>query len=316
MRIAVFGSGAVGGYYGARLAHAKEDVTFVARGPHLRAIRERGLLVWSPLGDLLVRSPAEEDPARIGAVDLVLFAVKTYDLEAAAAQLPPLVGADTVVLTLQNGVDAPDQVARVVGEDRVVAGVTYIGTALIAPGLIEQTGTHRRVILGEMFQPRPEATARVRRVAERLAAADVQAEAVADARVPLWEKLTFLAALAGFAAAGRVPTGGVWSDARSRAQIVAGFREIESVARAEGVPVAADLVERLAEYCDTLPPAMRPSMLIDITAGKPLELEALLGTIVRRGAARGVPTPIVHTLYTVLRPHAAGRGSVTVLRRR
>jgi 2-dehydropantoate 2-reductase len=284
-------------------------VAFVARGAHLRAIRERGLLVWSPLGDLLVQGRAEEDPAAIGPVDAVLFAVKTYDLERAAARLAPLVAGDTIVLTLQNGVDAPEQVARAVGERHVIGGATYIGTALVAPGLIEQTGTHRRIVFGEVFRPGAEPSQRVARLARLLSAADIQAEPVADARVPLWEKFIFLASLAGFAAAARVPTGGVWGDPQARAMLLDAAREIERVARAEGVPVADDVIDRIVRYCDALPGAMRPSMLIDLSAGKPLELEALQGSVVRRGAARGVPTPILGTLYAVLKPHAAGRAA-------
>jgi 2-dehydropantoate 2-reductase len=309
MKIAIIGSGAVGGYYGARLAHTGQQVTFVARGAHLKAIRERGLLIWSSLGDFQVQAPAESDTTRIGPVDAVLFTVKTYDLENAAALLPPLIGPETVVLTLQNGVDAPEQIARVVGREHVLGGATYIGTALIAPGLIEQTGTHRRIVLGEVFDPAAEVSPRVRRLADALAAADVQVEAVPDARVPLWEKFVFLAALGAFAAAARVATGGIWNDPRSRAQLIAGIKEIEQIARAERIPVAADLVDRIIGYCNALPPTMRPSMFIDISAGKPIEVEALPGAVVRRGAEAGVPTPIMSTLYTVLKPHAAGRGT-------
>ncbi len=307
MRIAVFGSGAVGGYYGARLAHAGHDVTFIARGAHLTAIRERGLLVWSPLGDFSSHASAEDDPSRVGPVDLVLFAVKTYDLETAASRLPSLIGPETVVLTLQNGIEAPEQVARVIGERHVVGGATYIGTALVAPGIIEQTGTHRRIVLGEVFHPGTDLSPRVASLAAALAAADVQVEPSADARAPLWEKFIFLASLAGFCAAARVPTGGIWNDPHGRAQVIEAAREIERVARAEGVPVVPDVVDRTVRYCDALPPAMRPSMFIDISAGKPLEVEALQGAVVRRGARLGVPTPIMSTLYAVLKPHAAGR---------
>ena len=154
MRIAIVGSGAVGGYYGAMLARAGHRVTFIARGAHLRAIRERGLLVWSPLGDFTVRAPAESEIARVGPVDLVLLAVKTYDNDVVLPQLPALCGPGTIVLTLQNGVDSPVEVAQAVGEERVLAGPTYIATAMSAPGVIEQTGTHRRIVFGEVFDAR------------------------------------------------------------------------------------------------------------------------------------------------------------------
>ncbi|MGE3840234.1 MAG: ketopantoate reductase family protein [Vicinamibacterales bacterium] len=307
MKIAVVGSGAVGGYYGARLAHAGQEVTFVARGAQLRALRERGLLVWSPLGDLQVHALAESDTSRVGPVDAVLFAVKTYDLDAAAAMLPPLLGPATVVLTLQNGVDAPEAVAKVVQPAHVLGGTTYIGTSLLAPGVIEQVGTRRLIVFGEAFGGATEVTPRVRALADVLLAAEIQVEAVANVQAALWEKLIFLAPLAGFTASTRLAMGGVWSDAHIRQQILETAREIERVARAAGVGVRPDVVSRMQATCDKLPANMRTSMLMDITAGKPLEVEALLGSVVRRGQALGVPTPQTSTLYAVLKPLAGGR---------
>src|SRR5512139_1734554 len=183
MHFAILGSGAVGGYYGAKLARSGQQVSFLARGAHLRAMRERGLMVWSPLGDFTVRAQAEDDPAAIGPVDVVMLAVKTYDNAAALPMLQPLVGDTTVVMTLQNGVDSVDEVAAVVGPGRVLGGPTYIATALSVPGLIEQTGTHRRIVFGEAFGERARVSERVQRISDILKAADIQAEAVADARV-------------------------------------------------------------------------------------------------------------------------------------
>lgn len=307
MKIAVVGSGAVGGYYGARLVHSGQQVTFIARGAQLRALRERGLLVWSPLGDFQIQATAESDTNRVGPVDVVLFAVKNYDLEAAAALLPPLMGASTVVLTLQNGVDAPEAVARTVDPAQVLGGTTYIGTSLLAPGLIEQVGTRRLIVLGEAFGNTTEVTPRVRALADLLLGAGIQVEAVANVQAALWEKLIFLAPLAGFTASTRLAMGGVWSDPHIRQQILDTAREIERVARATGVAVRPDVVTRMEATCDKLPANMRTSMLMDITAGKPLEVEALLGSVVRRGSAAGVPTPQTSTLYAVLKPLAGGR---------
>ncbi len=307
MHIAVVGSGAVGGYYGARLVQAGRQVTFVARGAHLKALRERGLLVWSPLGDSHISATAESDTSKVGPVDVVLFAVKNYDLERAAALLTPLIGPSTVVLTLQNGVDAPEAVARFVNRVHVLGGTTYIGTNLLAPGLIEQTGTRRLIVMGEAFDAGTEVSPRVRALADVLLSAEIQVETVADVRGALWEKLIFLAPLAAFTAATRLAMGGVWGDAHIRRQIVETAREIERVARASGVAVRADVVDRMVATCDKLPGSMRPSMLADITAGKPLEVEALLGAVVRRGSAVSVPTPQMSTLYAVLKPLAAGR---------
>jgi 2-dehydropantoate 2-reductase len=301
MRIAILGSGAVGGYFGARLARAGNDVTFVARGAHLDAMREGGLQIRSPLGDFTVRAAAEQDTTRVGPVDLVLFAVKTYDSATALPLLPPLLGPDTVVLTLQNGVESADEVAAVAQRERVLGGTTYIATALTAPGLVTQTGTHRRIVFGEWFDPAPEVTPRAARVAEVLAAADVQVEAVPDARARVWEKLMFLAPIAGFCAAARRPSGAIWGDEVARARFLDAVREVEAVSRALGVPVADEAVERIVAYMDALPPAMRPSMLQDLEAGRRIEVEALQGSVVRRGRAAGVPTPVMGTLYAILK---------------
>ncbi|HEX9366953.1 MAG TPA: ketopantoate reductase family protein [Vicinamibacterales bacterium] len=308
MRIAILGSGAVGGYYGARLARAGHDVTFIARGAHLAAIRARGLEIKSPaLGDFVARGRAEDDTSKVGPVDLVLFAVKTYDNPTALPLIGPMLGDSTVVLTVQNGVDSPGEVAAAAGEARTLGGSTYIATALEAPGLIVQTGTHRRIVFGEVFGELPRLSDRVQRIHEALSGADIQSYAEADGRVPIWEKFVFLASLAGFTGAARLPIGPVWSDPVTKAQFLSGCREIEAVARAEGIPVAADVVDRIVPYIDAIPGTMRSSLLIDLQAGKRIEVEALQGTVVRRGAARGVPTPIMSTLYSVLKLHAGGQ---------
>lgn len=309
MHFAILGSGAVGGFYGALLARAGQRVSFVARGAHLRAIRERGLAVWSPLGDFVARAQAEDDPARIGPADVVLLAVKTYDNATALPMLPALVGPSTVVITLQNGVDSVDQVAAVVGEERVLGGPTYIAAALSLPGLIEQTGTHRRIVFGEAFGARTQVSDRVREIAGALTAANIQAEAVADARVPLWEKFIYLAPFAAFTGAARLPIGPLWSDAAIKAEFMAAVTEVESVARAEGVPVrdTASLQEYVKQYVDALPPGTRSSLLIDLQQGKRTEVESLAGSVVRRGIAAGVPTPIMSALYAVLKPWSRPR---------
>ena len=307
MRIAILGSGAVGGYYGAKLARAGHDVTFIARGAHLRAIRERGLEIRSPmLGDFTVRAKAEEDTAKVGTVDLVLVAVKAYDNATALKMLRPLLGQATTVLTLQNGVDSAGEVAAVTGQDLVLGGTTYIATALSEPGVIEQTGTHRRVVFGEVFGELPRMTDRVTAVQQAMLDADIQAEAVADGRVPIWEKFIFLASLAGFTGATRLPIGPVWADPFIREQFLNGCREIESLARAEGVPVAADRIDQIRTYVATIPGSMRSSLLIDLAQGKKIEVEALQGSVVRRAARAGVAVPIMGTLYAVLKPFAAG----------
>jgi 2-dehydropantoate 2-reductase len=307
MRIAILGSGAVGGYYGAKLARAGHDVTFIARGAHLAAIRERGLEVRSPmLGDFTVRARAEEDTARVGPVDVVMVAVKAYDNPTALPMLRPLVGPSTTVLTLQNGVDSAGEVAAITGEGPVLGGTTYIATALSAPGVIDQTGTHRRVVFGEVFGELPRVSDRATAIHDAMHAADIQAEVAGDGRVPIWEKFIFLASVAGFTGATRLPIGPLWADRFIRGQFLDGCREIEAIARAEGVRVAPDRIEQITFYVGTLPGTVRSSLLIDLSQGKKIEVEALLGSVVRRAANAGVPAPIMSTLYAVLKPFAAG----------
>jgi 2-dehydropantoate 2-reductase len=307
MKFAVLGSGAVGGYYGAKLARAGHDVTFIARGAHLEAIRERGLQIRSPLlGDFTVNAAAEEDTRRVGPVDVVLFAVKAYDNSTALPLVAPLLGAGTTILPLQNGVESAGELASLYGEDAVLAGVTYIATALTEPGLIDQTGTHRRIVFGEAFGELPRMSPRVTALQQALSGADIQAEAVGDGRVPVWEKFIFLVSLAAFTGAARLPIGPLWQDPVIRATFLDGCREIERLARAEGVPVAPDTVQRISTYIEGIPGSMRSSLLIDLSQGKRIEVEQLQGAVVRRAAARGLATPVIAALYAVLKPWASG----------
>ncbi len=307
MKFAVVGAGAVGGYYGARLAQAGQDVTFIARGAHLEAIRSRGLEVRSPaLGDFTVRTRAESDPATVGVVDVVILAVKAYDNAAALPLVLPLLGPASSVLTLQNGVDSVAETAAVAGAGRVIGGTTYIATALAGPGVIEQTGTHRRIVFGEVFGELPRLTPRVQALAEALAAADVQAEPVGDGRIPIWEKFIFLVVLAGFTGASRLPIGPLWGDPYIRARFLDGCREVERLARAEGIDVKPDLLAQIESYVSGIPGSMRSSLLIDLAQGKRIEVEALHGAVVRRAAAAGIAVPIIATLYALLKPLAAG----------
>jgi len=308
MRIAILGSGAVGGYYGAKLARAGHEVIFIARGAHLSAIRDHGLQIKSSaLGDFTVTARAEQDTATVGAVDLVIVAVKTYDNPTALPLLTQLLGSDTSVLTLQNGVDSAIDVAAAAGQQRTLGGTTYIATALEAPGLIVQTGTHRRIVFGEAFGDLPRVSDRVTRIHEAFAGADIQSFPVGDGRVPIWEKFVFLASLAGFTGAARLPIGPVWSDPFTRTQFLAASREIEALARREGVPVAVDVVDRMVPYIDGIPGSMRSSLLMDLQQGKRIEVEALQGAVVRRAAKLGLEVPIMATLYAVLKLHAAGQ---------
>ena len=307
MRFAILGSGAVGGYFGAKLAKSGQHVTFIARGAHLEAIRSRGLEIKSAkLGDFIVRSPAESDTAKVGPVDVVIVAVKAYDNATALPMLAPMIDDNTVVLTLQNGVDSVDQVAEIAGVDNVLGGTTYVATALEAPGLIVQTGVHRSIIFGEVYSNRDRITPRVQRIADAMAAADIHVTPVADARVPIWDKFVYLAAFSGFTGASRLAIGHIWKYPHVQEMFYATCREVAAIAKAEGVTISADRFDTLKEYMTNIPPSTRSSLLIDLEQGKRIEVEALQGAAVRRAAKHGVPVPILSTLYALLKPWENG----------
>jgi 2-dehydropantoate 2-reductase len=307
MRFAILGSGAVGGYFGAKLARAGQDVTFIARGAHLEAIRTRGLEVKSAkLGDFVVQAKAESDTAKVGPVDVAIVSVKAYDNTTALPMLKPLIGPNTMVLTLQNGVDSVDEVAAVASEAHVLGGTTYVATALEGPGLIVQTGVHRSIIFGEVFGDRSRISPRVQEVADILATADIQVTPVPDARVPIWDKFVYLVAFSGFTGASRLSIGHVWKFPHVQEMFYATSREVAAVAKAEGVTISANRFETLKEYMDNIPFTTRSSLLIDLEQGRRIEVEALQGAVVRRAAKHGVPVPITSTLYAVLKAWESG----------
>jgi len=288
------------------MARQGHDVSFIARGAHLEAIQKNGLRIVGPLGDYTVKPRAESDPARIGHVDYVVHTVKTYDNAGAIPLIAPLVGPSTAVLTLQNGVDSAEEIAAVVGEPATLGGSTYIATAIDAPGVIKQTGTHRRVVFGEYFKPEASITPRVKTLADAMAACDIIVEPVIDSRHTVWEKFTYLAPFAAFTGAARLPIGPLWADEYIKEMFLDAVEEVASVARAHGVKLPADHRQRVFEYAIKLPPDTRSSLLIDLQMGKRIEVEALQGSVVRRGRKVGVPTPIMSALYAVLKPHANG----------
>jgi 2-dehydropantoate 2-reductase len=307
MKFAILGSGAVGGYFGARLARAGQDVTFVARGAHLEAIRAKGLEVKSAaLGDFRVHAAAESETGKIGPVEVVIVSVKAYDNATALPMLTPMMGPDTVVLTLQNGVDSVNEVAAVVGESRVLGGTTYVATALEGPGLIVQTGVHRSIIFGEVFGNLRSISPRVQAIADILATADIQVTPVADARVPIWDKFVYLVAFSGFTGASRLPIGPIWKHPKVQEMFYATSREIAAIAEAEGVTISANRFDMLKDYMENIPPTTRSSLLIDLEQGKRIEVEALQGAAVRRAQKLGVPVPITSTLYALLKAWEGG----------
>ena len=306
MRFTIVGSGAVGGYYGAKLARAGHEVTFVARGAHLEAMQKRGLAVRSPVGDFTVAARTVKDPAEAAPADVALFAVKAYSNRDALPLLARATGSSGLALTLQNGVDSVDEVSAVVDRARVLGGSTYIATAVVEPGVIEQTGIHQRIIFGEVFGDTSRVSERVQAIHEAFASAGIESDPVPDARVPIWEKYCYLAPFAAFTGSTRLPIGPLWADPVVRRMIGEAVDEVVAVARTEGVEVAHGMAERVGNYIEAIPGTTRSSLLIDLQQGKPIEVEALLGALVRRAERRKVRVPIMSTIYAVLKPHAAG----------
>jgi 2-dehydropantoate 2-reductase len=305
MRIAAVAAGGVGGYYGARLAAAGHDVHFLARGAHLAAIRGDGLKIESPLGDLhLPKVNATDDPGEIGPVDVVLFAVKLWDTEKAAELARPLVGPDTRVITLQNGVDSVERIAPILGAAHVVGGVTYIATVIGAPGVIRHTSKFAQMRVGRMDRA---ADAPLEAFAAAAKEAGIDITVSDDIDRDRWHKFIMLVAMSGMTAATRGPWGPVMRDPDTRALFRQLMQEVLRVGQAKGVALADDFIDDRMRFADAAPPAMKASMLHDLEAGNRLELDWLAGKVVALGRELGVPTPGNAAIYAVLKPHRMGR---------
>jgi 2-dehydropantoate 2-reductase len=301
MRFAVVGAGGVGGYFGGRLAQAGESVAFVARGPHLEALKRDGLRVESVAGDFEVR-PVEvaEAPEAIGAVDTVLVCVKAWQVAAAAASLGPLLGPETVLVPLQNGVEAADDLAAVLGPQRVLGGLCKIVSYLVAPGWVRHAGVAPRIELGERQGGPSARVAGLRAILERCVGLSVGTPD--DIEVALWEKFLFIAPVSGIGAATRMPVGVVRSDPDARRLLEEAMREVVAVARSRGVALRDDVVERTMRYVDALPPDATASMQRDLIDGRPSELDQQTGAVVRLARAAGTPVVVHDVLYALLAP--------------
>jgi 2-dehydropantoate 2-reductase len=303
MRIAIMGSGGLGSFFGAQLARAGEDVTFIARGAQLLALQANGLAVKSPLvGDFRVETRATDTPADVGAVDLVIVGVKTYDLEAAIEQMRPLVGPETLVLPLQNGIDAAEHLARALGEASILVGVAYVASFIESPGVVAHAAMNR-ILLGERAGG---PTQRVEGIAQALRKAGISCETPRDIRIPLWEKLMVLTGTGGVMAMTRLPAGPIRESPEASELFKGALMEAATVARAKNIPLADDVVERHWEMVLELPAGTHGSMLQDLKLGRRLELDALNGAVVRLGRDVGVPTPLNFAVYAALKPFANG----------
>jgi 2-dehydropantoate 2-reductase len=298
------GAGAVGGYFGACLARSGDDVVFIARGAHLAALREHGIAVEGGAADFYLRRiEAVEDPATIGAVDLVLFAVKLWDTDAAIGRIRPIVGPNTTVVSLQNGVLKDDDLAAAFGPQRLMGGVCYLSAAIARPGVISRTGPLERLVFGE-FDGSP--SARAAHFLEACLKAGIAAELSRNIRRDIWEKFVFLVGLSGTTATMRSTIGPIRATAQTRAFLLDVMREVVAVGRAHGVDLAPDYAERRLELIDRIDPGMTSSMHRDLESGNRLELRWLSGGVVTLGRAAGVATPLNRAIADILALYADG----------
>ncbi len=301
LKIAVYGVGGVGGYFGAVLARAGHPVSMIARGEHLRAIRENGLRIQTPKEEFVIKaSGATDNPADIGSVDIVLVGVKAWQVPDAAKAIRPLVKPNTRVVPLQNGVEAVDDLAQVLGREHVLGGLCRIIASIAAPGVIKIGGIEPVVVLGELDGS--ELAGNARTLYEAFRAAGVNVQKAPDIQAALWEKLLFIAAVSGVGAVSRANVGEVRQSPPTRALLQQVMEEVAAVAGKCGIHLAADIVARTLAFIDNMPGEGTASMQRDVAAGRPSELEAIVGSVARLGRAAGVPVPGTEFIYASLLP--------------
>jgi len=300
MRIAIYGTGGVGGYFGARLAAAGEDVVFIARGDHLAAIRAGGLKLESVMGDVLIhRAQASDSPADIGPVDVILLCVKTWQVTDAANALRPMLGSDTFVVPLQNGVETPELLSNLLGAPRVIGGLCGILSFVAGPGHIRHVGGATFIKFGELDNHPSD---RVERLRAAFVNAGVKVEVPADIHTALWEKFTFIVPVGGVGAMADVPIGATRSAPETRSLLERCIAEVVDVGRARGISLRPDLASRTMAAIDGILPDGTSSLQRDMSAGRRSELDSWVGAVVRLGKETGVPTPAHELIYTALLP--------------
>jgi 2-dehydropantoate 2-reductase len=307
MRIVILGSGGLGGYFGGRLAAAGSDVTFVARGAHLAALRRNGLKITSPRGNLHIPQIKTAETIReIETADLVLVGVKLWDTQSVAASLKPIAERGAAIISFQNGVQKDDILRKYVPSNSVMGGVCYIAAAISEPDVIGHTGTMQRLVFGEYGGRK---SSRAEAFLAACQAADVDAELSDAIERLIWEKFVFLVGLSGMTSKCRSPIGPIRENAEKRAMLFETMREVVAVGRAKGVPLRPDFAEDRLAFCDTIPAKMTSSMEVDLERGNRLELPWLSGAVVDLGAQLGVPTPANAAIVEALTPYVQGRKS-------
>ena len=304
LKIAVFGAGGVGGYFGATLARAGNSVSLIARSEHLRAIRDHDLRIQTPKEEFTIKPAAASDnPADIGPVDIVLVGVKAWQVPDAAKAMPPLLKLDTRVVPLQNGVDAIDDLAQVLGREHVLGGLCRVMAAIVAPGVIKIGGIEPLVVLGELDGA--ELAGNAGTLSQAFRAAGVIVQKAPDIQTALWEKLLFIAAVSGVGAVARANVGEIRQSPATRALLQQVMEEVAAVAAKRSVRLAPDIIPRTMAFIDGMPGEGTASMQRDVAAGRPSELEAIVGSVHRLGSAAGVPTPATQFIYASLLPQEA-----------
>jgi 2-dehydropantoate 2-reductase len=300
MKVAIMGTGGVGGYYGGLLAKGGHDVTFIARGAHLKAIQSQGLQVKSIFGDFQINpAQATDDPAHIGLVDWVLFVTKSYHTDQAAQAIKPMVGPETTVLSVQNGIDAVDRIGSVVGMEHMIGGATWLSSAVEAPGVIKQVSQFRRVVLGELDG---QVTSRVKAIHKAFEETGITIELSENILKVLWTKFVFISAASSLGSLTRLPMGDYRAIPETRAVIVSLMKEVEALARAQGVELDEDVVQKSLDFMDNAAPHIKASMQLDVEAGRRTELESMVGVIGRKGREIDLPTPVADIIYASLLP--------------
>ncbi len=304
MRIAVVGAGGVGGGFGAALASAGADVTFIARGAHLAAMKARGLRVEGGRGEThLVPTQATDDPSTVGPVDIVLFCVKLWDVEGAGEHIRPLVGQDTAVIPLQNGIDAAERLTPILGAKAMMGGVAQISASIVEPGVVRQVGTFMRLIFGELDGTRSARAEAFHALCEK---AGFEATLSEQILTELWMKFVLLATNASVTALTRQPIGKLRDDPDMRPQFVSAYREVIDVGRARGIRLPDDALDKMLAFNAAAPATMKASMALDLERGNRIELPWLGGKVVELGLQMGVPTPTHALMYAALKPYVMG----------
>ena len=306
MKIAVMGSGGVGGYFGARLARGGADVAFIARGSHLAAMREHGLTITGPDQFHIPEVTVTDDPATIGVADLVIFAVKLWDTEAALTQIKPIVGPQTVIISFQNGVLKDDYLTRAFGTERIMGGVCYVATSIARPGVIHRTGPLERMVFGEFDGT---SSPRANRFLEACQRGGIKAELSAHIRREIWQKFVFLVALSGTTTTMRTTIGPIRENQQTRRFLLDLMREVVAVGRAQGVDLPQDYAEQRLALADQVAPDMTSSMHHDLERGNRLEVRWLAGAVVELGRAAGIDTPLNRAVADILALREAGAGA-------